>query len=61
LEEKSYTGMYVRRSVAVPDLGSGAFLTRGSGMGTKSRSVSVMNIPDHISESLETIFWINNT
>jgi hypothetical protein len=30
----------------------------GSGMGKKSRSGSGMNIPDHISESLETIFWI---
>jgi hypothetical protein len=27
-------------------------------MGTKSRSGSGMNIPDHISESLETIFWV---
>jgi hypothetical protein len=27
-------------------------------MGKKSRSGSGMNIPDHISESLETIFWI---
>ncbi len=26
-------------------------------MGTKSRSESGMNIPDHISESLKTIFW----
>jgi hypothetical protein len=38
-------------SVADPDPGSGAFKTTGSGM----------NIPDHISESLETIFWIKNT
>jgi hypothetical protein len=34
-------------SVADPDTGSGAFVTPGSGM----------NILDHISESLETIFW----
>jgi hypothetical protein len=27
-------------------------------MGKKSRSGSVMNIPDHISERLETIFWV---
>jgi hypothetical protein len=27
-------------------------------MGKKSRSGSRMNIPDHISESLETIFWL---
>jgi hypothetical protein len=38
--------------------GSGAFLTPGSGMGTKSGSGSGMNNPDHISESLETIFWV---
>jgi hypothetical protein len=31
------------------------FLTSGSGMGKKSGSG--MNNPDHISESLETIFW----
>jgi hypothetical protein len=27
-------------------------------MGKKSRSGSGMNFPDHISESLKTIFWI---
>jgi hypothetical protein len=27
-------------------------------MGKKSGSGSGMNIPDHISESLETIFWV---
>ncbi len=42
-------------SVADLDPGSGAFLTPGSGMGKKSGSGSGMNIPDHISESLETI------
>ncbi len=36
--------------------GSGAFLTPGSGMGKKSRSGSVMNILDHISES--NFFWV---
>jgi hypothetical protein len=41
--------------------GSEAFLTPGSGMGKKSRSGSGMNIPDHISESLETTFWVKNT
>jgi hypothetical protein len=45
-------------SVADPDTGSGAFLTPGSGMGIKSGSGSGMNNPDHISESLETIFWV---
>jgi hypothetical protein len=33
-------------------------LTPGSGMGKKSGSGSGMNIPDHISESLETIVWV---
>jgi hypothetical protein len=49
-------------SVADPDSGSGAFLTPGSGMGKYqdpgSGSGSGMNNPDHISESLETIFWV---
>jgi hypothetical protein len=48
-------------SVTDPDQGSGAFLTPGSGMGKKSGSGpgsgSEMNNPDHISESLESIFW----
>jgi hypothetical protein len=35
---------------------SGTFLTPGSGMGKKSGSG--MNNPDHVSESLETIFWV---
>jgi hypothetical protein len=38
------------------DPGPAAFLTPGSGMGKKSGSGSGMNNPDHISESLETIF-----
>jgi hypothetical protein len=33
-------------------------LTPGSGMGKKSKSGSGMNILDHISESLETIFFV---
>jgi hypothetical protein len=42
----------------IRDSGSGAFLTPGSGMGKKkSGSGSGMNNQDHISESLETIFW----
>ncbi len=63
---------YTAGSVADPDRdlgsGSGAFLTPeyrvqdpGCGMGKKSRSGSRMNIPDHISESLDTIFWVKNT
>jgi hypothetical protein len=43
-------------SVADPDQGSGAFLIPGSGMGRKSASGSGMNNPDHIFQSLETIF-----
>jgi hypothetical protein len=38
------------------DPGSGAFLTPESGMGKKSGSG--LNNPDHISESLKTIFWV---
>jgi hypothetical protein len=48
-------------SVADPNPGFGVFLTqwiRNPGWVKKSRSGSGMNIPDHISESLETIFWI---
>ena len=33
-------------------------LTPGSGMGTKSKSGSGMNIPEYISESLETLFGV---
>ncbi len=50
----------ISSSVADPDPGAGAFLTQGSGMGKKSRSGSGMNISDHISESLGTIFWVEN-
>jgi hypothetical protein len=32
----------------------------GSGTGNKSGSGSGMNNPDHVSESLETIFWVKN-
>ncbi len=39
--------------------GSGAFLTPGSGMGKKS--IFGIRDEDHISESLETIFWVRNT
>jgi hypothetical protein len=50
-------------SVADPYPESGAFLTLdpGSGMGKKSKSGSGISILDHISESLETIFWVKNT
>jgi hypothetical protein len=36
-------------------------LDPGSGKGKKTRSGSGMNIPDLISESLETFFWVKNT
>ncbi len=39
-----------------PDPWSAAFLTSGSGMGKKLGSRSVMNNPDLISESIETIY-----
>jgi hypothetical protein len=46
----------------IRDLGSGAFLTPGSGLGKKSGSDmgsrSEMNNTDNISESLKTIFWV---
>jgi hypothetical protein len=51
-------------SVAVRDPGSGAFLTPGSdsvwvkNQDPDPRSGFGMNIPDHISESLETIFGL---
>ncbi len=46
---------YPYQNVAHPDPGSGAFFDPG--MGKKSGSGSRMNNLDHISESLETIFW----
>jgi hypothetical protein len=42
--------------IRILDPGSGSSLNPGSGMGKKSRSGSGMNVPDHISESLERIF-----
>ncbi len=42
----------------IRDPGSGAFLISGSGMGKKSGSGSGMNNPDHISETLESVFWV---
>ncbi len=52
------TEIYLRSCVADADPGSGAFLTLGpgSGMGKNQESGSGMNNPDHICESLETIF-----
>ncbi len=49
--------------VADPDRGSGIWCLfdpgiRDPGWVEKSRSESVMNIPDHISESLETVFGL---
>jgi hypothetical protein len=51
---KDAKGLLLKSSVADPD--PVPFFTSGSGMGKKSRSGSEMNIPDHIFESLETIF-----
>jgi hypothetical protein len=48
--------LHYLKVLRIRDPGSGAFLTPGSGMGKKSGSG--MNNPDHISESLETIFWV---
>jgi hypothetical protein len=57
----------LKTSVADPDPGSGAFLTPGSGIRNtgwvKNQDPypdpgSGMNNPDHISESLETMFWV---
>jgi hypothetical protein len=47
--------------VADPDLVPFLPLDPGSGKGKKTRSGSGMNIPDLISESLETVFWVKNT
>jgi hypothetical protein len=50
-----------RLKSSVPDPGCGAFLTLGSPgseIGKKSGFGSGMNNPDHISESLETIFGL---
>ncbi len=54
---------YLLICVENPDPGFGAFLTPGSGMGKENHdpdpeSGSGMNNPDHISESLEPIFWV---
>jgi hypothetical protein len=51
-------GLKVNVECSVADPGSGAFLTPVSGMGKKSRCGSGMYIPDHVSEGLETIFWV---
>jgi hypothetical protein len=48
----------LKYSAADPDPASGTFLTPGSGMGKKYISGSGINIPDHISKSLETIFGV---
>jgi hypothetical protein len=44
--------------IRIQDLVTFLSLDTGSGMGKKSGSGSGMNNPDHISESLETIFWV---
>jgi hypothetical protein len=45
--------------IRIRDPEFGAFLTPRSGMEKNSDPGSRMNIPDNISESLETIFWVN--
>jgi hypothetical protein len=57
-QAKSFCQLLAETSVADPDPGSSTFLTPRSGMGKKSGSGSGMNNLDHISESLETIFWV---
>jgi hypothetical protein len=37
---------------------SGAFLTQGSGVGKKIKIRIPDEHPEHISESIETIFWV---
>jgi hypothetical protein len=51
---------YVAQLDIVEDLGSGAFLAPGSesGMGKNPDPVSGMNIPDQLSECLETFFGL---
>jgi hypothetical protein len=46
--------------ISVADPGSGAFRTAGSGMEKSPKPFpgSTINIPDHISEILLTIFWV---
>jgi hypothetical protein len=51
-----FTGRSLQYGVA--DSGFCAFLTPGSRMGKKLGSGSGMNNPNHISESLETIFLV---
>jgi hypothetical protein len=48
----------LKNIVADPDPVPFLPLDPGSRMVKKSRSGSRMNIPDHITESLETIFWV---
>jgi hypothetical protein len=49
---------YVYRNISVADP---IFFTPGSGIRDGRKYESGMNIPDHISESLEQFFWVKNT
>ncbi len=66
-ESKYFELLLFRTSVAVPDPGSGAFLTPGPESGHRfgisfSRfRISDPGSPTHISESLVTIFWVKKT
>ncbi len=58
------TDRFFATSVVDPDPGYGAFLTLGNGICDEEKNAdpgSVMNIPDHFSESLETVFRVRNT
>jgi hypothetical protein len=53
--------IYPISSVADPDPGSAAFFDPWNPGWVKNQDLDpgwTMNIPDHISESLETIFWV---
>jgi hypothetical protein len=52
------TEKHSTKTAKILDYSSVADPDPGSGMGKKSGSGSGMNNPDHISESLETIFWV---
>jgi hypothetical protein len=57
----SYQISSKKTSVADPDPGAGAFLTRGSGNQDEKKNPGLGSgtiIPDHISKSLVTIFWV---
>ncbi len=56
LQDQRHLHGRIQGGICGADPGSGAFLILGSGTGKKLRSGSGMYIPDHISESFETIW-----